>query len=396
VKRIEEALAAPEPEEQGGVRGLPSHDEVETYLSEFITALSGLLENPASADAIDRMAAVEKSVARLRASCSGHPQLRPMVAKQRAVARCLATLTKLWPTYAEALWAPTLEEAKSLADNGQKMLNAAIEEIRRYEDLVESALAYEDLSIPDPLDRALKALSISHPEFSLRDLGRLGAQGAELIANAPTDSGHGAQYLVLDAMASIHLDAERFKAVLREASQLCAGNPLLAAVASEAGALETLAGSSRLLYEALTSFEAVLLREKDEQALMRRFIKFYGEIYEDVAGPLFAWYSLLAGIKNQPYRKLIQTDVAALARSITQHTQTKSFLEDSGSDLRNAAQHGNSFVVDGGQVTFHLRSYQETLSCAEVIDQIFSFLESAAAMSWSCLMPWRKPADRCR
>lgn len=383
VRRIEEELCIKDTDERGGNQILPSKEEIATYLSDFIAALSGLIANPSSADSIAQIVHVERSLAGLRDRCSRHAPLRPSIAKFRAVARSLAILAELWPTYAEALRAPTMEAAKHLSENGQKVLDAAVDEINEYERLVESTQAYEDLSIPDFLDRALAALSISHPHLSLLDLGRLGAEEATSIANVPTDGGHGAQYFVLNAVASAHLDVERFRTVLRSASQVCAESHQLTAVASEAGALESLAGSTRMLYEALASFEAVLLRESDEQALMRRTIKFYGEVYEDVAGPLFAWYSLLAGIKKQPYAKLLQADVATLARGLAEHAPTTSFLEDAGANLRNAAQHGNSFSLEGERVIFTLRSYRETLSRAQVVDQVFSLLESAAAMSWS-------------
>ncbi|SDQ67677.1 hypothetical protein SAMN04489742_2088 [Arthrobacter crystallopoietes] len=336
-----------------------------------------------SAEAIAQIVHSERSLERLRAKCIEHPRLRPEIAKHRAITRCVLTLTKLWPTYAEALQAPTLDEAIKLSDNGQKIIDAASEEIGSYEDLVESTRAYEDLSVSDFLDRALKALSISHPNLSLLDLAEVGAAEASSITDVPTDGGHGAQFLALNAAASVHLDANRFNSLLRETAQFCLNSPRLEKVAAERRALDGLAESARLLWESLTSFEAILLRENDEQALMRRTIKFYGEIYEDVAGPLFAWYNLLAGIKNQPYEKLIQADAAALARNLVHNSQTSSFLEDVGANLRNAAQHGNSFFLDGQRVTFNLRSYQEELTYAEVLDQFFSLLESTSAMSWS-------------
>lgn len=325
VREIQEALddRSHGPRNQTSSRGFPSKTEINEYLSNFINALDGLLEPHIRATAIDRMVAVEKSFARLASECSDYPSLRPTIAKQRAVTRSLTTLTRLWPTYSEALTAGTMEEAKQLSNDGQQLIDAAEEAISEYEALEETTSAYEDLSNPDLLDRTLNALSISHQEHSLLELGQLGAQEAESASGVSTGGGHGVQYLVLDLLANIHLDIDRFRALIRETSHVCEDDVRLNEVASEPGALEGLAESSRLLYESLSSFEAVILREQDEQALMRRVIKFYAEVYEDLAGPLFAWYSLITRIKDQPYEKLIQNDVTSLARSLTRNERTK-------------------------------------------------------------------------
>lgn len=266
---------------------------------------------------------------------------------------------------------------------GKKLINDTLTTISSYDDLGDSTRAYEDLSIPDFIDRALNALSISHPDISLMDLGRLGAREAAAATRVDTDEGHGVQFLLLNTMASVHLDPRRFNAVLAKSAQLCMAAPELDAIAKDAEAMEGLARSTRMLYESLTSFEAILLREDDEQALMRRIIKFYGEIYEDVAGPVFAWYNLLAGIKSQTYAKLVQSDVADLARGLLRNSETSSFLEQVGANLRNAAQHGNSFSLQGDTVIFRLRSYQDTVSRSKIIDEVFSLLESLSALSWS-------------
>ena len=263
------------------------------------------------------------------------------------------------------------------------MIDGAIAEIENVERLVKANRAYEDLSIPDFLDRTLHALSVSHPHLSLLDLAEPGAREATDFTGVPVDGAHGPQFIVLSAIASTHFDEDRFMSVLRDSAQLCIRSPHLKSVASEPEALESLATSARLLWESLASFEATLLRENDAQALMRRVIKFYGEFYEDVAGPIFAWYNLVSGIKRQPFRKLAGDDVAALAKRLVEHPATSSYLEDSGSALRHAAQHGSSHSILSDEIVFKLRSFSETLSYTEVVDRVFSLLESTAAMNWS-------------
>ncbi|GAA2553389.1 hypothetical protein GCM10009861_11390 [Neomicrococcus aestuarii] len=276
-----------------------------------------------------------------------------------------------------------MDEAQRLSNEGQALIDAAAEALGRYVSLMESTQAFEDLTIPDLLDRALNALSYLYPDATLLEMGRLGAREAERVAKVPVHDGPGVHFLVLNAVASAHFDPERFRDLLRETSRLCEDSSLLREVAAQPGALAGLGVSSRLGYEALATFETTLLRETDEKALMRRFIRFYGEFYEDVASPLLAWYNLLTGIKSQPYAKLIQNNATDLARNLTKHKLTASLLQDDGAHLRNASQHGNSFALEGEYVIFQLQSYQERPHRTEVIDRIYSFMESVLAMGWS-------------
>ena len=382
VRRIEEELAALDTVDLDR-EDLPSEEEVARYVHDFIDALGGFLEDVDSSQAAARLTAAEWFLRSLAVRCEQLPERRPTIARHRAMRRCMATLTRLWPKYAEALRAPDLADARRYADEGQDLIDSAVAELENLERLVDANRAYEDLSIPDFLDRTLHALSISHPNLSLLDLVELGTSEASGVTSVPVDGAHGPQFLVLSAIASTHFDEDRFKSILSDSARLCINSPHLRTVASEPLALESLATSARLLWESLASFEATLLRENDEQALMRRVIKFYGEFYEDVAGPIFVWYNRISGIKSQPFGKLAESDVQALAKNLVRHPTTEAYLEDSGAGLRNAAQHGNSYSITSGSIIFKLRTFSETLSYADVIDKVFSLLESVSAMSWS-------------
>ncbi|MGW9550894.1 hypothetical protein ACWG8W_07550 [Citricoccus zhacaiensis] len=363
--------------------GLPTYEELGEYLDDFSDALSSLIAGPLSSESAAQMVETERKLQRIRRRCSAHPRLRPSIAQHEAVAQITAHFSELWPKYAQALQAPALDEAQRLASQGQDSIDAATEEVGKYTSLIESTRAYEDLTIPDLLERSLNALAFSYPGLDLLGLDRLGAQEAERVTGVHAHPGQGAQFLILDAVGSVHFDPERLQHLLRETSRLCGDSSRLSEVASQSDALEGLATSSRLVYEALEVFESALSRVKDDQALMRRIIKFYGEFYEDVASPILAWYNLVAGIKAQPYAKLIQQDATELARNLSRQERTAFLLEDDGAFLRNASQHGNSFTMEGEHVTFRLRRHQGTMPRAEVIDRIFSFVESVLAMSWS-------------
>lgn len=56
-----------------------------------------------------------------------------------------------------------------------------------------------------------------------------------------------------------------------------------------------------------------------------------------------------------------------------------------GSDpyLRYAGQHGSSTFIANGQVTFKLRSFKETVTVAELVDGVYTFLESLFATTWA-------------
>lgn len=362
---------------------LPSKDELLEIVENFVEAFSGILESPKSLPAISGMAYWLKSFESMRSQCAALPKLRPRVALQRSLSTSFDVLSELWPTYSQVLSAPTISEATLLTKRGQELLNSAFETLKSHEELVNAARVYEDLSIQDQTERILTALAISHPTLSFLEMGRHGKLLAEAKTHVATDEAHGIQYLVLDTITSVHMDPERFNDVLATTARFCLANDRLHKIAGEDGALETLASSQRLLYESLASFEAVLARENDEKAIIRRVIKFYGEFYEDVVSPILAWYSLLAAIKHQPYAKLLREDATKLAKGLLGHPLTASFLEDSGANLRNAAQHGNSFSIEGDHVRFKLRSYEETVSTSKVINDVFSLFESISAMSWS-------------
>jgi hypothetical protein len=384
VARVEEelraAIAADVPPHS---TDLPNFESILELLQSFTTALGELIKTPMSEEAAARMAEVQRNIITVQRDCEAHPLLRPAVTLQRAMSRSLSSVSKLWPAYGRALTAPNLHQAQEFGKTGQQLIDAAIAELNAHENLVLATQAYEDLSVADFLDRAMAAISVSHPGLSLLDMGRIGRLEATELTHVATDDAHGAQYMLLSTIASIHLDPERFSAVIAKSAQFCLAAPNLGNIAQEDGALDGLSTITRMLHESLASFEAILVRESDDKALLRRIIKFYGEVYEDVGAPLFAWYNLLTNTKQQPYTKLIQLDASKLAQSLVDGVDTASFLQDAGRHLRNAAQHGSSFSISGEMVTFRLRSYQEQCTRGQVLDTVFSLLESLSALSWS-------------
>ncbi|WP_454810600.1 hypothetical protein [Paenarthrobacter nitroguajacolicus] len=384
MERVENHLRSWQIEINPQADQLPDVDGVAQLMRDFIKALGNLMGDLSSTDAASHMAEAQKNIIAAQRRCAAHQPLRPSVTLQRTLTDSLTLVAMLWPTYSQALTAPTLHEAQEFGKKGQQLIDEVEADRNAYETLVETTKAYEDFSIRDFLERALAAAAVSHPGLSLLELGSTGRQKATRVTGVETDEAHGAQYLLLSTVASVHLDPVRFNTVLADSAKFCIAAPNLESIADEEGALAELSKITRMLHEALTSYEGILARESDSDTLLRRIIKFYGEIYEDVGGQLFAWYNLLANIKQQPYLKLIQqNDATKLARNLVECPTTQSFLEDPGAHLRNAAQHGSSFALTGESVAFRLRTHQEQWTRAQVVDAVFSLLESLSAMSWS-------------
>lgn len=360
-----------------------THAHISEMLQSFALILKGLLKDPKSMRASNRMVSWLQSLEILTNRHSSLPAQRPNIAFHRSISEALSLLAQLWPQYSKALGASTPAQVSHHSEQGQEIINRAEKSLEAFENLVNATAAYEDTSISDQSERLLTAVTKSHPNLSLTEIGQYGKYLAEKETGVAVDESHGSQFVILDTIASVHMDPTRFAEVLASSARYCISSTRLDEIACEDGALDGIANSFRLLYESVAAFESTLTNEYDWKSLARRTIKFYGEIYEDVASPVFAWYNLLAEIKNQPYKKLVKTDATVLAKNLIQNATTSLYLQDSGANLRNAAQHGNSFSFEDDYIKFELRSFDQKVLVTEVINDIFSFFESLMAMSWS-------------
>lgn len=358
-------------------------EELSRFVDSFLRAVDSFLHTDGSAAAIDDIVTAVVSLELMTSRHRETPEHRPHLTLHRATTSALEHLAQLWPMYEKALTATTMGEAQELGKNAQAILDSSVSALSQRSKLADAVFAMEDLSVPDVLDRTLVVLAQISPNSSLLQLGEQGAVQARALTGLDVDEGHGAHFLLLRSMADVHLDPVRFATVVVDATKMCHNSPMLRTVAKEPEALETLARSTRAMFEAFTAFEAILQHITDEDALFRRVIKFYGEVYEDVAVPLFAWYNLLSGQKAQPFTKLLRTNSTDLARSIHRSSQVGHFFIGTQPYMRNAAQHGISFDIRDDHVYFRLNSFNEVVSKPQVINDIFGFLESLAATSWA-------------
>lgn len=362
---------------------VPSPEDMTAAVTEFTESVTEFAVSSGSDRAVNRMAAVVTSIGEMRSKCERAPALRPDLSRSRAVMATLDRLIQLWPAFEATLGAPTILEAQRLNRIGQEILDTAGTELVEYAALADAARAFEDLTIPNLFQRAISALTLIHPDVSLLELGASGSNRASALLGIRVDVAHGAQFVVLDLLADVHLDPLRFERVLKESARFCFANPLLSSTAQSAGSLDGLAASTRLLTESIAAFEAILQRETNDAALLRRILKFHAEIYEDLAGPLFAWYLMLGGLKSRPYKKLIESGTNSLGKSLGNSVQLDAWFLGRDAFLRNAANHGAGYSIAGDTVTFQLDSFRETRSVAVIIDMVFANLESLAATSWA-------------
>lgn len=381
VRQIESQLAEVRMSGTGAssIEEPPTLNDLENFVDDFISALGLFTESNGSAASISAFVKVQTRIIGMVRRCEGTPLLRPTLAFDRALGQVVVELSELWSIYVRVLSAPTLNGAQEDARKGQLALDSASGALAEYGNRAEAADALTDQTVPDFWERGLNALALVHPDMSLLELGEFSARAYQESTGVPGDEGQGASYLMLSVVAAVHFDPIRFDRVLGDAARLCDGNVRLAQVASQSGALDGLACSSRLMYESVTAFESVLGRVADDAALLRRIVKFYGEVYEDVAMPLFAWYCLLSGAKSQPYEKLMESDATTLAQAARRSSDVGDFFLGAQAHLRHAAQHGSSFSLRGQTVDFRLRSFKESAPLSEIIDNVYALLESLAA-----------------
>lgn len=363
--------------------GIPSLSDLGDAVSSLISGVDSFLKTNGSDATVNSLATAVAVIVSMQDRCDSAPRRRPYVASYDATKSIVDDLYKLWPLYRDALGASRIQDAQRLALQAQHLIDGCGRTMGEYNEKIRAVRDFESDGQTTLFERALKVLSLSYPNMNVLAVDSVGAQEAESDCGVAIAAGHGAQYLIARAVADVHLDPTRFHAVIKDAAGLCMTSEALTSVAQSADALSALGASTRRMYEAVFTFEAILEREKDEDALLRRIIKFYAEVFEEVAAPIFAWYSLLTGIKLKSFSKLIELDATSLASSLESSPRYGSLFAGARAYLRNAAQHGNSYEITEGSVHFRLRSFRGSRLKEEIIDDVYTFLESIIATSWA-------------
>lgn len=362
---------------------LPESHEILSLAEDLTTGINALAQSNDSAQAIDKLIDAVSLLSDLQSRAARTPLHRPNITIIRATVSTLDRLDEAWQVWRKALIAPTMPEAQQLAKSAQRLLDSAGSYLASYRTALDSIAAYEDTSEPDLLKRLLRALSVANPNLSFTALEEEGASAASKELSLPIGTGKGIDYLILTGIAKAHFDPKRFAIVLKEAAAFCLDNENLIQTSQSPGAIEGLASTQRSILESLKAYESILHSETNRKSLLRRIITLYGEIFEDVAAPLFAWYCRLAGLKTKSYAQLMSLNATQLSSALLCSSVTSRWLVGTENYLRNAAGHGRtSYSINDDTVSFKLNSFSETVSINELLDNIFAFFESLAALLW--------------
>lgn len=363
---------------------LPESHEILSLAEDLTAGINAFAQDDGSAKAKDKLSDAVLYLSALQSRAARTPLHRPNITLIRATVATLDRLAEAWQVWRKALIASTMPEAQQLAKSAQLLLDSAGSHLVDYRTALDSIAAYEDSSEPDFLKRLLRVLSLANPNLSFTDLEEEGASVASKELALPIGTGKGIDFLILTGIAKAHFDPERFATVLKETATFCLKSEKLLETSRSPGAIEGLASTQRSILESLKAYESILRTETNHKTLLRRIISLYGEIFEDVAAPLFAWYCLLAGLKTKSYAQLMSLNATELSSTLLSSSVTSSWLVGAKNYLRNAAGHGRtSYSISDDTVSFKLNSFSETVPIDEILDNIFVFFESLAALSWA-------------
>lgn len=348
----------------------------------FSICVMAFIDADGAAESRSQMTDVVAQIEKLRFRHDAVTHLRPDLARTRAISETLTRFSELWPAYKLVLASSTIREAQRLGQEAQSLLDLVGDALDALTERMDAVAFYDhDPSIP-LFERALTMLQGGRERLSLTAIGKAGAEQVRTELGLTVSEPLGAQYLATTIVAEVYLDIERFRTVAREASIFCSDSSKLSLLAATPGAIDALLEGKRALIEAFAAFEVIVHHEQNEDALIRRLIKFHAEVYEGAGLSLFVWYLHIGELKTRAFDKMLEDNATDHAITLAQSPLASWFV---GSDpyLRHAGQHGSSISIANGQVTFKLRSFKETVTVAELVDSVYTFLESLFATTWA-------------
>lgn len=375
IRRVDELVAAHLPESGD----LPDPNEVWRAVHVFARAVKQFAEE--SSHGSDGLALAVCTLVDLQSRSQAAPEYRPQIALRSAILKSADLLLALWPLYRETLIAPSMREVQRLSAAAQLALDNATKELETYTERAAESVALDGGPTSTLLERTMRMVTGLH-EGALVDIAGIGSEAARRLTGHDVSPGAGVQFLAQDAVASLWFDHDRFERTISETSEFCRLADFTSVLRTDR-ALHGIAASQRRLAEAALAFEAILNAENDEGTLFRRLLHYHAETYEQVGGPLFAWYLLLSGTKSKPYEKLVGEGVTALAKSIDNVPNLSRWFVGREQYLRNAPSHVGGFHVGDGVVHFTLQSAQASHPVEWVVDRVYAFLESMMATSWA-------------
>lgn len=352
-------------------------------LEAILDALGPIAKSPLDTGAQTVLVRAIDSLTVLESTLRDLKRLRPYLAWYKTFNQVASELRSMTTAYLDALCASDLAAATNLAQRAQGHIDTSAALISQLEVDESRVTAFGPLQDGgDLVDKVLSSLSSSRPGLNVVQLDQAGKQTVGPLVNRGIADGHGLSYLVLELVARVFFDPERFEDVLHGCSRLFDDPSIVARIATDARSLTDLATAKTRLFDAFSVFEQTLASAKTEELVFRRLIRLYSELFEEVGVPVFSWYLLLSGQKQQPYSKLASSDSTDLARAVLSSPSIASFFMGANGAIRTAASHGRSYQVRDDEVVFELRSYGASIPMESIIDICLSFMESLCATTW--------------
>lgn len=347
-----------------------------------LSAIAAFPKSPLDAKTQGRVGAALLELRRIEADLQSVPLRRPFIDDLVAKRQAASSIVRMGQIYLEALIAPTLGDAQVLGRQAQEAIDRAVTLLDQSEKNQERGNRLGEGGRRDFARAAMEVLAELYPDSDLLAVDAIVQVTVAGDLGRPVAAGQGINYAVAEVLATAMLDADRFRAVVRQASQLIGTAEELATIASEPGALNTLRRARDAIVDSTSVFASSLEGASTDEARLRRVLILYRELFEDAGSALFAWFLRIARAKSAPISKLMKEDSTALLRAIEQNAALADIFLGADAVIRNASSHGQAYELVGDDVVFNLRSSKGSMSVEVLIDVLLAMIESLLAAFW--------------
>jgi len=349
-------------------------------LDEMLQSLSGALSDPTSTSSRRRLARAICALRERERYLNSVETRRPFVAFLNALREVLADFDQMSSAYIEAATASTMGDAQTYAARAQSHIDAASAKIDQLNRDQRVADAFGSLTDDEDLfDKSVEAVDLKFPGLGIVNADSAGLLQVKSLLEQPVAGGTGTAYIVAKMVADVYLDSARLDNAIRSASRLLVNIDTSLPLFSSRAALDDLATAKTGLYEAIKIFSLTIESSQTDEAVVRRLVRLYADVFEEVGLPLFGWYLLMTETRSQAYEKLRLENSTSLAKSILANADLLEVFAGADKNLRTAASHGKSFTVEKDQMVFNLKSFNGTIGLDVLLDTMLAFFESLIA-----------------
>ncbi len=381
VARVNALLAASSPSAP-----LPARDSeaLQETLKQFLAALTGLLQRPLAESAVTNMATVIKAIEARERALAEAPRFRPSAGRQARL-HAYRSLLALWPLYSTAMTTADIAQAQRLSSEAQSVIDEAPRKIVELAELESVVAALAPSNRKEPMaSRLFSVMRARYPSMALTDMMRRAQQEASEFVGRPVPEGSALEFSLLHAVLTAYMLPDVARTKLQETLRLASRAERVRVISSMDNAVRSLGAARRDIFEILAQFDLLVESGAPPAALMRRWVKTIGDLYE-ATQPLLVWARLLSQERTDPssFMRFLRdnsTDHVNKLRTILPET-----TRDLPSYLRHAAHHGSAFEVleERMSVAIDLKSHSEIVPFDDFIDRGWAMLESVLALNWA-------------